>query len=243
MLQALPPVTPPDRRDYARMLHAVAHDRAGDPQFVHPLLTVEPPSGSTDWDVRSALMLAYLRDRSGDMAGALRLLQQVRNRAAQDGRSYDVLTSAMMEAAIQARAGNRELALASLERAIPLAIRGGCVQCVLVHGPELLELLASLEHNQGARRLMESVSRMQVPTTAETRNDYLEAGPRPLTPREQEILRLAELGLSNAEIGNALGISLPTVKRHFTNIFNKLGARNRTEATRQLRRGSMAPRA
>jgi NarL family two-component system response regulator LiaR len=52
-----------------------------------------------------------------------------------------------------------------------------------------------------------------------------------LTRREQEILALLVKGLSNLEISNQLSISIATVKYHLTNIFTKLGAKNRVEAT------------
>ena len=43
-----------------------------------------------------------------------------------------------------------------------------------------------------------------------------------LTPRELEVLRLVAAGRSNREIADALFISVPTVKRHLTNILGKL---------------------
>ncbi len=52
----------------------------------------------------------------------------------------------------------------------------------------------------------------------------------PLTTREMEVLKLIESGLSNAEIAAKLFISLPTVKRHISNIYFKLGSNNRTQA-------------
>jgi len=51
-----------------------------------------------------------------------------------------------------------------------------------------------------------------------------------LTDREREILALLVKGLSNVEISNQLFISMATVKYHLTNIFSKLGAKNRVEA-------------
>ena len=51
-----------------------------------------------------------------------------------------------------------------------------------------------------------------------------------LTDREREILALLVKGLSNLEISNRLSISMATVKYHLTNIFTKLGAKNRVEA-------------
>jgi LuxR family maltose regulon positive regulatory protein len=53
----------------------------------------------------------------------------------------------------------------------------------------------------------------------------------PLSSRELEVLHLIAEGLSNAEIAKRLFISLSTVKGHTTNIFGKLGVKNRTQAT------------
>jgi len=51
-----------------------------------------------------------------------------------------------------------------------------------------------------------------------------------LTESERKILALLVKGSSNLEISNQLSISVSTVKYHLTNIFTKLGARNRVEA-------------
>jgi NarL family two-component system response regulator LiaR len=51
-----------------------------------------------------------------------------------------------------------------------------------------------------------------------------------LTQRELETLALLVQGYSNAEIADRLSITMATVKHHLTNIFTKLGARNRVEA-------------
>ena len=48
------------------------------------------------------------------------------------------------------------------------------------------------------------------------------ATPHGLTPREVEVVRLVAAGLSNAEIAETLFLSVPTVKRHLTNILSKL---------------------
>ena len=60
--------------------------------------------------------------------------------------------------------------------------------------------------------------------------------PRPavleLTPREQEVLSLVAEGMTNMELARALFISERTANRHVSNIYTKLGVRNRAEATR-----------
>ncbi len=51
-----------------------------------------------------------------------------------------------------------------------------------------------------------------------------------LTPRELEILGLIAQGLSNKEIAERVFVSENTVKTHASRVFDKLGARRRTEA-------------
>jgi two-component system nitrate/nitrite response regulator NarL len=50
-----------------------------------------------------------------------------------------------------------------------------------------------------------------------------------LTPRELEIISAIVAASGNKEIAQTLGISEKTVKRHLTNIFDKLGVSNRLE--------------
>lgn len=60
----------------------------------------------------------------------------------------------------------------------------------------------------------------------------------PLTDRELEILKKVSDGLTNAEIGYALGISAQTVKNHVTSILRKLAVNDRTQAVvTALKRG------
>lgn len=68
--------------------------------------------------------------------------------------------------------------------------------------------------------LMECVrtSRSRVGLTAEM---------QPLTPREYEVSRLVERGLSNKEIARQLGITVSTVKNHVHSILTKLELGNR----------------
>jgi DNA-binding CsgD family transcriptional regulator/pimeloyl-ACP methyl ester carboxylesterase len=54
--------------------------------------------------------------------------------------------------------------------------------------------------------------------------------PATLSVRELEVLRLLAAGRSNQQIADDLVISLNTVRRHVSNIFDKTGAQNRAQA-------------
>lgn len=56
-----------------------------------------------------------------------------------------------------------------------------------------------------------------------------------LTNREREILRLIARGATNREVADSLVISEGTVKNHLSNIFSRLGLRDRTQAVMYAR--------
>ncbi len=51
-----------------------------------------------------------------------------------------------------------------------------------------------------------------------------------LTPREREVLGLVVDGLANKQIARRMGISEKTVKGHLTNLFQRIGVADRTQA-------------
>jgi DNA-binding CsgD family transcriptional regulator len=83
-------------------------------------------------------------------------------------------------------------------------------------------------------RKQERIVVKEVPVTApmaepfipnEAKREELE-----ITPRELEILELIAQGMSNREIAGKLFVSENTVKTHASRVFDKLGARRRTQA-------------
>jgi DNA-binding CsgD family transcriptional regulator len=69
----------------------------------------------------------------------------------------------------------------------------------------------------------------------EVRGNALEALPTvtgsPLTSREIQVLTRVASGLTNKEIATQLGVAVPTVERHLVNLYTKIGARGRVDAT------------
>jgi two-component system, NarL family, response regulator DegU len=60
--------------------------------------------------------------------------------------------------------------------------------------------------------------------------DGADRPPSPLTPREAEVLQLIADGCSTSEVAARLFISGKTVKNHLASIYEKLEARDRTQA-------------
>ena len=71
---------------------------------------------------------------------------------------------------------------------------------------------------------------VMVPAPAEFIRDETKLGSLGITPRELEILELIAQGLSNKEIAERVFVSENTVKTHSSRLFDKLGARRRTQA-------------
>ena len=65
--------------------------------------------------------------------------------------------------------------------------------------------------------------------------------PGGLTEREVEVLRLIASGKTNLEIAEELVIAEGTARRHVANIYEKIGAGNRAEATRYAIREAILP--
>jgi DNA-binding NarL/FixJ family response regulator len=100
---------------------------------------------------------------------------------------------------------------------------------------EILEALAEVQRGGApmssaiARKVVEYFQHKPAPVPGET-----------LTKREQEILGRLAQGYRDKEIAEALAISLPTVRTHVRNIYDRLHVRSRAEAVaRFLRSGEM----
>ncbi len=64
----------------------------------------------------------------------------------------------------------------------------------------------------------------------------------PLTPREQQIVKLIAESYGNQQIADAPVISVKTVERHRANVLEKLGMHDRVQLTRYaIRRGLIDP--
>jgi DNA-binding NarL/FixJ family response regulator len=113
------------------------------------------------------------------------------------------------------------------------ALRGGA-SGFLLKDAEPADLLTAIRVvAAGDAMLAPAVTRRLIhafthgPAPADTTDPRLAS----LTPREREVLTHIAGGLSNAEIGAALGVATGTVKAHVNTLLAKLGVRDRVQAT------------
>lgn len=175
------------------------------------------------------LVLLRLLLAQGDYDAALTLGQRLLQKAETANRMERVIEVLVLQALIFQGKADMDQALAALGRALAFAQSEGYVRTFLDEGIPIAKLL----HQARTHRIQagyatelldamgEAVSATQVPAQI-----LIE----PLTVRELEVMRLIEAGCSNQEVAAKLVVSIPTVKRHISNIYAKLGVKSRTQA-------------
>jgi DNA-binding CsgD family transcriptional regulator/tetratricopeptide (TPR) repeat protein len=135
--------------------------------------------------------------------------------------------------------GRWDDALAHLEAAAALARRMGAqpalARTLEAHAAALLARRGR-EGAARARELLEQALAIydglgMARDAARARARLADRRPTGLTEREIEVLRLIAAGKSNREIAEALVLSVRTVERHVTNLYGKIDARGRADAT------------
>ena len=126
------------------------------------------------------------------------------------------------------------------------ALRAGAVSFLLKDSPPEQVVQAVHDAAQGESRFSPTVLQRLVRLAAEetpdrpvqelpgeppgpAAADYSACAPDGLTTREWEVARLVAQGLTNSDIGDALFLSLPTVKTHVAHLFEKLRVTNRVQ--------------
>jgi DNA-binding CsgD family transcriptional regulator len=122
-----------------------------------------------------------------------------------------------------------------LGSAIKIVVSTGCVDPIVTlfrarpkFAPKIAKFVRSDPHATAIRPKIEHWARQTSKRTGG------------LTAREAEILELVAGGRSNREVAQQLFISEPTVKVHLRHIYEKLGVRNRAEASARAARSDYA---
>jgi LuxR family maltose regulon positive regulatory protein len=175
------------------------------------------------------LILLRVLLAQGDHDAALALSERLLKPAEATNRMGQVIEILVLQAL--AFQGKKELAqaLAALEKALSLAQPEGYVRTFLDEGEPIAKLLYQAKsHRMAIGYAAELLSAMgKASGTAQPPAQLLI---EPLSLRELEVFRLIEAGCSNQQIAAKLVISIPTVKRHISNIYAKLGVESRTQA-------------
>ncbi len=179
---------------------------------------------------------------------ALRLLAWLHDLAVAQARTGSVIEVRALQAlALDAVGGEQTAALAALAEALALAAPEGWLRVFVDEGAPMARLLGTLATTQATRQ---TITAAHVPAAYLRRllDAFDQAGVAvppglvvPLSSRELEVLALLGAGTPNQAIAEELVISLHTVKRHVTHIFDKLGAANRTQATARARELGLLP--
>lgn len=233
------------REEHSSSLRALALLRiAEDRARVAAALLERGLAGAVGNAARSAQLLAPLveaRLACGDAEGAGEAAAQLGDLAAETGIRLIAARAHLAQAHVALHAGDaaaeparRALAAFSV-LAMPLDVgeaRLALARALAVEQPELAVEEARTAYaafrGLGATRAMDAAAGFLRGLGGAT-------GPRPraageLTAREQEVLGLLGLGMSNAAIAQTLVISEKTAGHHVSRILMKLGVRNRAEA-------------
>jgi LuxR family transcriptional regulator, maltose regulon positive regulatory protein len=179
----------------------------------------------------------------GERDDALSLLSDLREAGHAAGRTGGEIEVLNLQALTLRATGEGERAVGTLTRALALGEPEGYVRSFVDEGPEMAalisEVLGAQQRRQPhtsdrvpARYLAKLLAAFQQEATKPHIDERLA---EPLSERELEVLALIAAGESNREIAARLFISMSTVKSHVNNLFRKLQARNRTQATARAR--------
>jgi LuxR family transcriptional regulator, maltose regulon positive regulatory protein len=181
--------------------------------------------------IREPEFLALLRlllakgDYDASLDLSRRLLQKAEN-TRHAGRIIEVL---VLQALIFQCRKEMDQALDVLKRALSLAKTEKYVRLFVDEGEPMVRLLHLARSRQIEKEYVTALLSVLGKDTGSLRLAR-ELLTEPLTAREIEVLKLIEAGCSNQEIADKLIISFTTVKRHISNIYNKLDAKSRTQA-------------
>jgi LuxR family maltose regulon positive regulatory protein len=177
-----------------------------------------------DYDLQLRVLLAQ-----GDHETAIIISNRLLQKAETTGQMGLVIEVLILKALALHGKKDTEGALAVLEKALILAQPEGYVRSFLDKGEAMTRLLVQARSRQvGAGYAAVLLGGIEKATGMTPPSMQLLV--EPLTAREVELLKLIETGCSNQDIAGQLFISMPTVKRHISNIYAKLGVKSRTQA-------------
>ena len=185
---------------------------------------------------------------------ALALLNRLLKAAQEANRGRSVIEIMVLQAVAHQSLQDEAAAVKVLENALTLGQPESFVRTFVDEGERVSKLLLELLKQKGKRwesekpELLQYVVKLKdafgpsgpVPVARVAAATESEALPwwyaeDPLSERELEVLQHVGRGLSNQEIADKLFLSAGTVKRHMSNIYQKLDVHSRTQALERAR--------
>lgn len=193
-------------------------------------------------DERQYFTFARILTAQGKYAEARTVLDKLETLAEEGDRIYRLITVHILKAVNYFKMNRQDLSQNSMERALKLAVpesyfrlfldEDSCIFPLLIKvrplAPEFIDILSEKYRLENTAAADMQKNSSQKPMSSENKN--MQGLIEQLSDRELEVLGLVAAGLSNQEIADRLFISLGTTKWHVTNIFSKLGVRNRVQA-------------
>lgn len=232
------------------MTHSLATgqlDRIARLAAVHDLRLPEdavvPQPGTTTRTEARAIAWTLLARTEGRADEALRVARRWQRFTEAAGAVRSEIRWCTIAAQLLLAAGDSQGAGRAIRRALAIAAPGRFVRTFLDIGHALPALLDHrLAAGKGPPDAAETFAR-ELLTIATGRDAFGPGGgadagipSEPLNPREIEIVELVASGMSNRDIAGRLGMTEGTVKWHLHRIFDKVGARRRTQAVHCARR-------
>lgn len=186
---------------------------------------------------RAGRLFARLALVGGDHAGARALLTPSLAHARAAGQRYKLCELLLLTALAEDMAKREASAFEALLEALELGMSEDYVRVFIDEGPDLHALLRRLLVSESGGRGRSAISwgkkiNSLVSAPAKAKTGDSETLIEPLNKREQQILALLDLGLSNLQISQRCFIGEGTVKWHLHNLYSKLGVNSRTAALR-----------
>jgi LuxR family transcriptional regulator, maltose regulon positive regulatory protein len=192
---------------------------------------------------REYLVMARLLMAQSEPSRPLRLLERLDALAEGQGRTGNLLEIRALRSLALHAVGDHNGAVSLVAETLALAHPEGYIRVFADEGPPMAALLRSLSSKRRVAVRSAAVSEHLHQILAAFRRPKEQTGSatlagtsEPLTERELEVLRLLAAGHRNRDIARQLVVTLDTVKKHTSHIFDKLGAANRTEAVDRARK-------
>ena len=177
---------------------------------------------------REHITLARVLLAEGKTAEGLSLVRSLLEPARRANRLASVIELKLLEALALEAKGRPVKALEVFSEALELSEPEGFIRLFIGEGQPVRSLLQRALAEGFAPTYVNKLLTSFKPREEEPTSDLL-------TKRELEILKLIAEGHSNETIAEMLIRSLGTVKTHTSNIYSKLGVKNRTEAVARAR--------